>query len=145
MADSQPPPPGSFAARLDQLFLNVHPGKKTAYSYAEVAAAINDKVGPKTISATYLWQLRTGKRDNPTLRHISALASFFGVSPLYFFDAPDKEQAGDDVALASAMADNSVRDVALSTMGLSERSLSAIQAMIDNARTLEGLPEERAR
>lgn len=28
----------------------------------------------------------SGRRDNPTRRHLSSLAAFFGVSPMYFFD-----------------------------------------------------------
>jgi hypothetical protein len=39
-----------------------------------------------TDPATYLRQLRKGLRDNPTKRHLEALADFFGVAPIYFFD-----------------------------------------------------------
>ena len=37
--------------------------------------------GERVISSTYVWQLRTGRRDNPTQKHLSALGAFFGVSP----------------------------------------------------------------
>jgi transcriptional regulator with XRE-family HTH domain len=39
-----------------------------------------------SFSSAYLWQLRTGAKDNPTIRHIEALARFFEVSPAHFFD-----------------------------------------------------------
>lgn len=39
-----------------------------------------------TISQSYIWQLRKGKKDNPTFKHLQALAGFFGVPVSYFFD-----------------------------------------------------------
>ncbi len=44
------------------------------------------------ISSTYVWQLRTGRRDNPTQKHLSALAAFFGVSPMYFFQQAEADR-----------------------------------------------------
>jgi hypothetical protein len=70
--------------RLDHLFRTVHPRGGGPFTPAEVAEAINTAAGEKVISSTYVWQLRTGRRDNPTLRHLSALATFFGVSPHVF-------------------------------------------------------------
>lgn len=85
------------------------------------------------------WQLRTRKRDNPTRKHIAALAKFFGVSPLYFFDVEDEDEAAVPAEVMSALADDAVRDMALRAVGLSKQSLGAIQSMIDNARRIEGL------
>jgi len=45
-------------------------------SYETLAQEIKDLGGP-TVSGTYLWQLRTGKRDNPTFQHLTALAHYF--------------------------------------------------------------------
>lgn len=42
------------------------------------------------ISATYVWPVKTGRRDNPTYKHVIALARSFGVSPTYFFDEADR-------------------------------------------------------
>jgi transcriptional regulator with XRE-family HTH domain len=132
-------PGGLLADRLDHLFRTVHPKDRGPYTHAEVAGAINAAAGDNVISATYVWQLRTGKRDNPTRRHLSALAAFFGVSPMYFFD--DQEAGRDAVPaeLIAALKDDAVREVALRAAGLSDRSLKAIQDMIESARTVEGL------
>jgi len=46
-------------------------------------------------SGTYLWLLRTGQWDNPTMKHLIAIARFFGVPPTYFF--PDNAMAQDAV------------------------------------------------
>jgi transcriptional regulator with XRE-family HTH domain len=79
------PPEGHFAERLDRLFRTVHPKDRGPYTPAEVAAAINAEADERVVSGTYLWLLRTGQRDNPTLKHLVAIARFFGVPPTYFF------------------------------------------------------------
>ena len=86
MAESSGLPETLLADRLDHLFRTVHPKDRGPYTHAEVAEAINAAAQDGVISATSVWQLRTGRRDNPTRRHLSALAAFFGVSPMYFFD-----------------------------------------------------------
>lgn len=45
-------------------------------SYESIAREIRAAGGP-SVSAPYLWQLRTGARVNPTFQHLQALASFF--------------------------------------------------------------------
>jgi transcriptional regulator with XRE-family HTH domain len=132
----QPAP--SLAEKLDRLFRAVRPAGRGEYSYQEIADAIRAEGGP-TISATYLWQLRKGLRDNPTKNHLSALARFFGVSPAYFFDDDAAEVVDAQLCLLAAMRDTSVRTVALRAAGLSVESLAAVQAVIDHARRLEGL------
>jgi transcriptional regulator with XRE-family HTH domain len=128
----------SLADKLDRLFQAVRPAGRGEYSYQEVADAIRAEGGP-TISATYLWQLRKGLRDNPTRNHLAALARFFGVSPAYFFDEDAAEVVDAQLSLLAAMRDASVRSVALRAAGLSVESLAAVQVVIDHARRLEGL------
>jgi transcriptional regulator with XRE-family HTH domain len=141
MADKADRPGMLLADRLDHLFRTVHPKDRGPCTHAEVAEAINAAAGDNVISATYVWQLRTGKRDNPTRRHLSALAAFFGVSPMYFFDDAEAGRDAVQAELITALKDDGVREVALRAAGLSDRSLKAIRDMIDSARTVEGLPE----
>jgi hypothetical protein len=133
--------PSSLASKLDRLFAAVRPGGRGEYSYQEVADSIRSEGGP-TISATYLWQLRKGLRDNPTRNHLAALAKFFGVSPAYFFDEDTAEVVDAQLSLLAAMRDASVRTVALRAQGLSVESLAAVQVVIDHARRLEGLESD---
>ncbi|WP_369068771.1 XRE family transcriptional regulator [Kineococcus terrestris] len=128
-----------MAAKVDHLFRTVRPAKGE-YSYEHVATAIREAGGP-TISAAYLWMLRNGKRDNPTMRHLEALASFFGVPPGYFFDDALAARVDDQLALLATLRDVDVRRVALRASGLSSESLSTIAEMIERVRELEGLPE----
>jgi len=134
---------GALAAKVDHLFTVVRPATGGEYSFDAVAAAIRTRGGP-TISATYLWQLRKGLRDNPTKRHLEALADFFGVPAAYFFDDVEAERIDAELTLLSALRDVPVRQIALRAQGLSAKSLEAIADMVDRVRELEGLPDPPA-
>ncbi|MEV6230150.1 helix-turn-helix domain-containing protein [Saccharopolyspora shandongensis] len=140
MGDVAPVGGRTLAAKVDHLFRNAHRHECT---YEEVAEAIRERGGP-TISATYIWQLRKGIRDNPTKRHLEALAGFFGVPPAYFFDDSVSEQIDAELALLSALRDSSIRRMALRASGLSPKSLGALAEMIERVRELEGLPDTPA-
>jgi ESX-1-secreted protein regulator len=142
----QPHPGGALlAGRLDHLFRTVHPRDRGPFTPAEAAEAINAAAGEKVISSTYVWQLRTGRRRNPTQKHLSALAAFFGVSPMYFFGETEADRDAVPPELAAALKNDDVRDMALRAAGLSDRSLQAIRDMIENARAVEGLAAEDRR
>lgn len=68
----------TLADRIDRLFQVVRRPNGEQHSHEEVARACRETTG-ETFSAAYLWQLRTGRRDNPTKRHLEALAGFFQV------------------------------------------------------------------
>lgn len=127
----------SLADRLDRLFRAVHPRGGREYSYEEVAAAIREQ--GVTISHTYIWQLRKGLRDNPTKRHLEALAQFFGVPASYFLDE-DTTGVDAQVELLVALRDTAVRNLALRAADLSPASMKAVLGMIEHARAIEGLP-----
>jgi transcriptional regulator with XRE-family HTH domain len=132
---------GTLADKLNRLFSSVHPAGRGPYSNEEVAAAIRERGGP-SISGTYVWLLRKGERDNPTLKHLEALATHFGVPAAYFFDAEATARIDAELDLLSAMRDGGVRTLALRMAGLSARSLQPIADVIERVRELEGLEEE---
>jgi transcriptional regulator with XRE-family HTH domain len=140
VADDEQAGRRTLANKLDHLFRTIHPADRGEFSFEEVAEAIRARGGP-TISATYLWQLRRGLRDNPTKKHLEALAGFFGVSPAYFFDEAAAERIEEELVMLAALRDASVRQMALRATGLSPESLGAITEMIERVRELEGLPD----
>jgi transcriptional regulator with XRE-family HTH domain len=140
MATAKRPPRRSLAEKIDHLFETVHPAKGE-YTHQQVAEAIEAAGGP-TISAVYIWQLRNGKRDNPTMRHLEALSGFFGVPPTYFFDDDAAAAIDEELELVASLRDAQVRRLALRASGLSTDSLEAIADMIDRVRKLEGLPDD---
>jgi ESX-1-secreted protein regulator len=133
-----PSAPATLAKRLDLLFRTVHPGRTKPYSLREAADLINEAAGEQVISHGYLWELRNGRKTNPTITQIAGLAAFFGVSPLYFFDAPGEPSL--DPATRVALSDEKVREVTLRAQGLPDQALQALMNMADSARTLAGLP-----
>lgn len=128
-----------LAAKLGRLFETMRPpgAPEREYTHDEVARGVSAAGGP-TISATYVWMLRTGRRDNPTKHHLEALAQFFGVSPAYFFDEEQGPRIEEQLAAAAAMRDAGVRSVAMRASGLSPRSLAAVMGMLERVHELEG-------
>jgi transcriptional regulator with XRE-family HTH domain len=141
--DETPYAGGLLARRLSHLFTTVLPPGKKAYTPADIANAINQAAGERITSGTYIWQLKTGRRDNPTIRLVNALARAFGVSPVYFLDEA-AGQAPLPAELVTALRDDAVRDIALRSAGLSERSLDVIRATVELARERDLAEHRRA-
>jgi transcriptional regulator with XRE-family HTH domain len=136
--------PRTVAEKLEHLFRTVRKPDQREYSNEEVATAIVKQQG-EAISSSYIWYLRTGQRDNPTFKHINALARFFGVPAAYFFDDEVSERVEAELALLTAMQDASVRDVALRAAGLSPASLRTISEVITRVSELEGARPKRSK
>lgn len=130
----------TLAEKVDRLFHTMHPRGRGEYTYEEVAEGVRARGGP-TISAAYVWQLRKGVRDNPTKKHLEALANFFGVAPAYFFDDEAAARIDAELGLLTALRDAPVRQLALRASGLSPESLVTITEMVERVRLLEGLSE----
>ncbi|WP_086822477.1 hypothetical protein [Streptomyces sp. NRRL B-24572] len=80
-ADSQEPPDeDSFAERLDFLCTNDPRGP---FTNPQVVRMLGE-LGMPAPSSTYIWQLRTGRSDNPTKKTMDALADLFGVPRDYW-------------------------------------------------------------
>lgn len=131
--------PRTLAEKLDHLFEVVQKPGGGPYSHHDVAVAIEAAGGP-TISATYIWQLRRGLRDNPTINHLDALAKFFGVSIVYLIDDSKTEEIESQLPLLAAMRDSGAQALALRAEGMSAEAIQAITAMMDHIRKTEGLP-----
>jgi hypothetical protein len=78
----------------------------------------------------------------PSHSRLAALARFFGVSIDYFSDETTAEETSWQLEVLAALRDDRVRSVGLRAAGLSESSLAAVRAVIENARRLEGLPDD---
>jgi transcriptional regulator with XRE-family HTH domain len=144
MGEDSPDTPKTLAEKLDHLFTAVRPRDKSEYSYRDVAAGI-EAAGRTTISASYIHQLRTGGRDNPTKKHLEALADFFSVPAAYFLDDTQATHIDEQLSLSAALRDPGVRNVALRAAGLSDRSLDMIDTVIDYTRHAEGLATDPER
>lgn len=130
----------TLADRIDLLFRTVYPKGGKPYSLEEVAAGIERLTGEK-ISANAIWKLRKGKHSNPTMKTIEGLASFFGVSPSYFF-GESTEDVGNELQLLAAMRDS--RGVQLrSFFDLSPAGQAMVADLIAHAARMEQQQHQR--
>ena len=72
-----------MALRMQYLLATVRKADDTAYTMDEIARGTG-------VSLTYLRNMLAGRQDNPSRKVIAVLASFFEVSPAYFFQATDE-------------------------------------------------------
>ncbi len=119
-----------LADKIDDLFRSIHPQDRGPYSAEEVAASLVKRGGP-TISGTYIWQLRTGQRDNPTKKHLEALAAFFGVPVAYFFDDESTAALRAELESLSSVRDSGAADLAVRLSGLSDPSMAAVAKVVE--------------
>lgn len=135
---SGPSTPTSLATKIDRLFRTTHlPGSTTEYTYEQVAAAIAARGGP-TISASYLYLLRRGLRDNPTKRHLEALASFFNVPASYFLDSHDPAEE-ERLGLLSMLRNPRVHTLAVTAAALPDAELDVVTQLVTLAGDLDAL------
>lgn len=139
--DSVPPPPEAvapletFASRLDYLFRTVHPQGQRSATYDRVAEVLASEYGIE-ISANYIWMLRSGRRDNPTLRHIEGLSKFFGVSPAFLSDQKEADRLRSQLDGIKEVADSGVQHVAMRGSDIDESTVDAIRALLARAQDL---------
>ncbi|MEV6304754.1 helix-turn-helix domain-containing protein [Actinoplanes sp. NPDC051861] len=116
----------SIAEKLDRLFRATG---RPEPSYMAVAEAIRAGQGVP-ISHTYIWQLRTGRRDNPTVQHLTALATYFGVPVAYFLDDETTARVDRQLDLLRALSEAGVTEMALRAADVSPSGRAAISELI---------------
>ncbi|HEX5739934.1 MAG TPA: helix-turn-helix transcriptional regulator, partial [Pilimelia sp.] len=120
----------TLAERLDHLFRTVLRPDGRPHSHREVADAISRTDEP--ISHAYIGQLRSGERDNPTLKHLRGLAAFFGVPVEYFTHAQVATEVDSELKLVTSLRDlrgnDDLQSLVVRTRGISPRSLRSLQS-----------------
>ncbi|WP_305785944.1 helix-turn-helix domain-containing protein [Symbioplanes lichenis] len=126
----------SLADKLDRLFRQVRGAGQGEVSYMAVAEAIRERQGI-AISHTYIWQLRTGRRDNPTIQHLRGLATFFGVPVAYFLDDDETRKIDGQLELLRTLRDAQVTEIALRAADVSPSSRETIGELVRKVWELE--------
>lgn len=124
----------SVSEKIDHLFKTVRREDGREFTYDDVQRGTGGRV-----SRSYIWKLRHGRNNNPSLDVIEALARFFSVPPSYFFGPPlaDDDQAAEAAHVAALLRDPSTRQVAEEARGLGPTALSAVSEMIGHLRALD--------
>lgn len=139
MGDGEGGDRGVIAGRLEALFARVTPLGRP-YSLREAADGINESAGRAVVSFQYLSQIRDGKRRNPSIDVLEAVARWFGVPPSYFLDDEVAGRTDEDLRALAVMRDAGVRGIAFRADGLSQANLDLIVTLLEQMRGNEGLP-----
>jgi transcriptional regulator with XRE-family HTH domain len=131
----------SLADKINHLFETVRRNDGQEYSNEHVAATIGES-GATTISQSYIWQLRKGKKTNPTISHLQALADFFDVPVTYFFDDEvadnvDKKLDAQQARVSEAIGSGEVRLMAMRAGELSPQGRKQVMDLLDVVYRLE--------
>lgn len=132
----------TLAAKLEHLFATIHPPARGEFSLQEVCDGIREQGGPG-MTTNYLWQLRTGLRDNPSKAHLEALGRFFGIDPKYFLDSDIADQIDRELELIVAMRDTGIRNLALRASRLTPEGLKVALSIVEQVGQLEARPPGR--
>jgi transcriptional regulator with XRE-family HTH domain len=132
----------SIAEKLDRLFQQIRSPGQAEFSYMAVAEGIRADQGV-SISHTYIWQLRTGRRVNPTVAHLAALALFFGVPVAYFLDDAEARKINGQLELLGTLRDAQVTEIALRAADVSESSREMISEIVRKVWELENPTDRR--
>lgn len=134
------PPEGSISQRLDLLFRHAYPDGRGPYSVEEVAATLTEK-GHK-VGASYIYQLRSGQKTNPTADRLQALADFFHVPVSYFFERQSTEEVIAALELARVMRKHNLRIPA--NRALNEMSIDQMRAQTARWERIAALVAEQS-
>jgi transcriptional regulator with XRE-family HTH domain len=128
--------------KIDYLFRTVRRDDGREYTYDDVEQGTQG-----TVSRSYVWKLRHGRNNNPSLEVIESLAVFFRVPPSYFFgdDLESNTEAKGAADVAALLQDDAAREVAVKSRGLSAIALSIVSDLLDNLRRLDPPAPKRRR
>ncbi|MCZ4277752.1 helix-turn-helix domain-containing protein [Rhodococcoides yunnanense] len=122
---------------MNRLF-DVHPRGHRPYSNADVVRGLT--AAGHRISKSYMTQLRSGNRINPSEETVAALARFFGVTPDYFYDPVYQNAVDSDLATLTQLRNTGLRRLSTRAFGLPEESQMLLISMAEKLRASEGLP-----
>ena len=145
----------TLAEKIDRLFATRHPAGRGPYTLREVAELVTERElqkprrgdgEPVKISFSYLSQLRTGSKNNPSFRQLAALAEFFGVPTTYFTGSePQVDQIDAELALTAAMRDRGIRDLVLRASHLTPAGLRALAGVLQGLENVPGMVNRQGR
>ena len=116
------------AARLENLFeVVMSPKSGEPYTNAEVARMTLGDLSEEDVE-----RIRTGAVSDPTVGHVAALASVFGVEPSHLLDRG--ELALLDVELVQALRDEDVRDITRESWRLPDKERQLVLGIVRQFR-----------
>lgn len=122
----------TFAQKLSTLIEGARASGGVPHSYRELSSAIDEAGGP-AMSPAYIQQLATGKRINPKIHYVEALAKLFDVPVAYFFD----DQVAEEVDRGETRRADSEGEARLMAMRAQELSPEGRRQIMDLLELVE--------
>lgn len=126
----QDPTDGALVRRVNRLFEARRLAGGGSWSNAEVAARA--AAHGYDISAAAIQQIRSGRRNNPTVRLLRGLAAAFEVPVTYFFESDDVDTS-----------DQLVQEIHARSGGLSVRATHLIADLVQELQNRPDRPDAR--
>ena len=143
MSETAEPERRSIADRLDHLFKTFRRPDGREYSHREVERELATRYDLQ-LSHAYIGDLRVGRHDNPTVKALKALGTFFGVPVEYFTQDDVAHKVDQELQLAVALRElrnnGDLQTLVVRARGLSAKSLHAITEIIDDIRKIQDPP-----
>ena len=122
------------AGRLEHLFEVVrNPKTGEPYTNTEVARMTLGDLSEEDVE-----RIRTGAISDPTVGHVAALASVFGVEPSYLLDREEPTLL--DEELVQALRDEDVRDITRESSRLPDRERRLVLGIVRQLRDQKAAP-----
>lgn len=121
----------SIPEKLDNLFRTVRRPDGREFTYDEV-----ERGTAGAVSRSYVWKLRHGKNENPSMEVIEALSAFFHVPVTYFFGGGE-ESDPDALAVAGLLQNPQLRMLAERAQGLSPEGLELVGQLVDGLKRMQ--------
>jgi transcriptional regulator with XRE-family HTH domain len=131
---------GAFSDRLEYLFRTMPNPEGRRYTAEEIARRATDLGYP--ISAVYVAQLRSGLKQNPSLKHATGLAAAFDVDIRFFTDEEAWQRGRQEIEYLRLSTAPGLEAVAFRAMDLSQQSLASLIDYLKFLRVQEGLPPD---
>jgi transcriptional regulator with XRE-family HTH domain len=129
----------SLAERLNRLFERIPSPTRQLYTNAAAAAELTAAGTP--ITAMYMGELRSGKKDNPSFKVLAAIARMFGVKLDYFTDDSYAAEIDRQINQLILARDNRIEGMMTRVTDLSDEGIENLDGIIRQIRKLEGLAE----
>ncbi|QLY28079.1 helix-turn-helix transcriptional regulator [Nocardia huaxiensis] len=130
----------AFSERLEYLFRTMPNAQGVRYTADEIARRANDLGYP--ISAVYVSQLRSGLKQNPSLKHAAGLAAAFDVDIRFFTDDEAWQRGREEIEYLRLATAPGIEALAFRAMDLSKQSLASLIDYLKFLRVQEGLPAD---
>lgn len=130
---------GSLSDRLNRLFERIPSPTRQLYTNAAAAAELTEAGTP--ITAMYMGELRSGKKDNPSFKVLAGIARMFGVKLDYFTDDSYAAEIDRQINQLILARDNRIEGMMTRVTDLSDEGIENLDGIIRQIRKLEGLTE----